>query len=103
NTKPNCHAGAAPAEHENGCVLSQILHLGVKILLNIRVNHLSRYGHDGKSPVRCYSGRTGRHSGVHFGQLYAEEVARVAAFLASDDASWVTGVAIAVDGGYTAR
>jgi len=33
----------------------------------------------------------------------AEEVARVAAFLASDDASWITGVAIAVDGGYTAR
>jgi NAD(P)-dependent dehydrogenase (short-subunit alcohol dehydrogenase family) len=32
-----------------------------------------------------------------------EEVARVAAFLASDDASWVTGAALAVDGGYTAR
>lgn len=32
-----------------------------------------------------------------------EEVARVAVFLASDDASWVTGVAIAVDGGLTAR
>jgi len=32
-----------------------------------------------------------------------EEVARVAAFLASDDASWITGAAIPVDGGYTAR
>jgi NAD(P)-dependent dehydrogenase (short-subunit alcohol dehydrogenase family) len=32
-----------------------------------------------------------------------EEVASVAYFLASDDASFVTGVAIPVDGGYTAR
>ena len=32
-----------------------------------------------------------------------EEVARAAAFLASDDASWVTGAALAVCGGYTAR
>jgi len=32
-----------------------------------------------------------------------EEVARVVAFLASDDASWITGAAIPVDGGYTAR
>lgn len=32
----------------------------------------------------------------------SEEVARVVAFLASDDASWVIGAAIAVDGGRTA-
>jgi len=32
-----------------------------------------------------------------------EDVARVVAFLASDDASWITGAAIPVDGGYTAR
>ena len=32
-----------------------------------------------------------------------EEVAKVAAFLASDDASFVTGVAMPVDGGYSAR
>ena len=31
------------------------------------------------------------------------DVAGAAAFLASDDAAWVTGVALPVDGGYTAR
>jgi len=33
----------------------------------------------------------------------AEEVAGVVAFLASDDASWVTGVALPVDGGFLAK
>ena len=31
------------------------------------------------------------------------DVAGAAAFLASDDAAWVTGIALPVDGGYTAR
>lgn len=33
----------------------------------------------------------------------AEEIASAAAFLASDDASFITGVTLPVDGGYTAR
>jgi NAD(P)-dependent dehydrogenase (short-subunit alcohol dehydrogenase family) len=33
----------------------------------------------------------------------AEEVARAICFLASDEASFITGVALPVDGGYTAR
>ena len=32
-----------------------------------------------------------------------EDVARMTVVLASDDASWVTGVCLPVDGGYTAR
>jgi NAD(P)-dependent dehydrogenase (short-subunit alcohol dehydrogenase family) len=43
-------------------------------------------------------------SGVPLGRVArAEEVAGAAAFLASDDASWVTGVALPVDGGFLAQ
>ena len=31
-----------------------------------------------------------------------EDVARAAVFLASDDVGWITGLALPVDGGYTA-
>jgi meso-butanediol dehydrogenase/(S,S)-butanediol dehydrogenase/diacetyl reductase len=33
----------------------------------------------------------------------AEDFANAAVYLASDDAAWVTGVLLPVDGGYTAR
>lgn len=32
-----------------------------------------------------------------------EDIAKAAVFLASDDASWITGVPLPVDGGYTAQ
>ena len=32
-----------------------------------------------------------------------EEIAKAAVWLCSDDASFITGVALPVDGGYTAR
>lgn len=32
-----------------------------------------------------------------------EDIAKAAVFLASDDASWITGVPLAIDGGFTAR
>lgn len=32
-----------------------------------------------------------------------EDIAKAAVFLASDDASWITGVPLAVDGGFTAQ
>jgi NAD(P)-dependent dehydrogenase (short-subunit alcohol dehydrogenase family) len=37
------------------------------------------------------------------GIVQPEDVASVVAFLASDDARWITGVTIPIDGGYTAR
>ena len=33
----------------------------------------------------------------------AQDIARAAVFLASEDASWVTGIGLPVDGGYTAQ
>jgi NAD(P)-dependent dehydrogenase (short-subunit alcohol dehydrogenase family) len=43
-------------------------------------------------------------SGVPLGRVAGpEEIASAAAFLASDDASWVTGVALPVDGGFLAQ
>ena len=43
----------------------------------------------------------GRHP-RNFGRLDPSELAAVVAFLCSDDSSFVTGAAIAADGGYTA-
>lgn len=41
-----------------------------------------------------------RHPFRGFGE--AEDIARAALFLASEDAGWVTGVGLPVDGGYDA-
>jgi NAD(P)-dependent dehydrogenase (short-subunit alcohol dehydrogenase family) len=47
--------------------------------------------------------KSGYMASVPLGRVAApEEVASAAAFLASDDASWITGVALPVDGGFLA-
>jgi NAD(P)-dependent dehydrogenase (short-subunit alcohol dehydrogenase family) len=33
----------------------------------------------------------------------AKEIAKAAVFLVSEEASWITGVALPIDGGFTAR
>tara|TARA_B100000676_G_C18071709_1_gene844723 strand:+ start:1646 stop:2413 length:768 start_codon:yes stop_codon:yes gene_type:complete len=57
------------------------------------------------APVRETEGGTEFLTALHpLGRLgHAEEVANVATFLASAEASFVTGAAVPVDGGYTAR
>lgn len=37
------------------------------------------------------------------GPGWPDDIARLAVVLASDDANWVTGILLPVDGGYTAR
>lgn len=37
------------------------------------------------------------------GPGFPDDIAKIAVVLASEDASWVTGVCLPVDGGYTAR
>jgi NAD(P)-dependent dehydrogenase (short-subunit alcohol dehydrogenase family) len=49
----------------------------------------------------CFAGMKAMHPIGRFGQ--PDEVARAILFLASDDASFITGVVLPVDGGYLAQ
>ncbi|MBM3347885.1 MAG: SDR family oxidoreductase [Betaproteobacteria bacterium] len=56
---------------------------------------------DAPNPDAMLSGIVAKHPLGRMGQ--ADEVAAAIAFLASDDASYITGVALPVDGGRSAR
>ena len=57
-------------------------------------------------PENCKAGLVGLRGTVHpdFGLMkrHAEEIAAIALYLASDEARWVTGIALPVDGGMSA-
>lgn len=51
-----------------------------------------------------YSADSGVLERMHpFGLGVPDDIAKAAVMLASEDASWITGVSLPVDGGYTAQ
>lgn len=55
----------------------------------------------GDSATEFYERVKGKHPWGRLGR--ADEIAKAAVFLAGDGASFVTGLALAVDGGFTAQ
>lgn len=78
---------------------------------NIRVNAIApgqvltplveRLIREAPDPDAEYKHRSHRH--VKPGFIEPADIAAAVAFLASDDARWITGVVLPIDGGYTAR
>ncbi len=62
---------------------------------------IERIIRDAADPEAERAFRANRH--VMPGFIEADDIAAAIAFLASDDARWITGVTLPVDGGYTAR
>ncbi len=98
-------AGSAAYQASKGGLLSLTRALSLELAPDIRVNAILPGAIDTPATQQTPAAEHAKFlSQVPLGRAgKPEEIASVAAFLASDEASYITGAAIVVDGGYTTR